>query len=199
VPGIQGRRISLETASKVWNACGLRVGALVTDNEAFHRKAVAENTACLCPNVIGQYVFAGLCQESHADLRAWYDRLRGYYREMLLGFSAGMRELAPEAIVSSPDASIYSVVDVRRMVDPDFDALDFVHYCASRGAVDLGGRPCTLLTAPMSGFYTVAPGQENPGRTQMRVAYVVPPEEMAHVPYLLVELLKQYEARRAER
>ena len=27
VPGIEGRRISIETASKVWNACGLRIGA----------------------------------------------------------------------------------------------------------------------------------------------------------------------------
>src|SRR5690606_13157045 len=49
VPGVEGRRIGLESASKVWNACGLRIGALVTDNEEFHRAAVAENTANLCP------------------------------------------------------------------------------------------------------------------------------------------------------
>jgi aspartate aminotransferase len=52
VPGIEGRRISIETASKVWNACGLRVGALVTDNKEFHEKSVAEYTANLCTNVI---------------------------------------------------------------------------------------------------------------------------------------------------
>ena len=44
-PGLAGRRISIETASKVWNACGLRIGALVTDNAEFHARAVAENTA----------------------------------------------------------------------------------------------------------------------------------------------------------
>jgi aspartate aminotransferase len=57
VPGIQGRRISIETASKVWNACGLRIGALVTDNVDFYQQSVAENTAGLCSNVIGQHIF----------------------------------------------------------------------------------------------------------------------------------------------
>ncbi len=56
VPGIEGRRISIETTSKVWNCCGLRIGALVTDNEDLHTKAVAENTANLCSSAIGQYI-----------------------------------------------------------------------------------------------------------------------------------------------
>ncbi len=60
VPGIEGRRISIETTSKVWNACGLRIGALVTDNYNFHEKAVFEATANLCPPALTQYVFGGL-------------------------------------------------------------------------------------------------------------------------------------------
>ena len=47
VPGIEGRRISLETASKVWNACGLRIGAIITDNKWCYEKSVAEYTANL--------------------------------------------------------------------------------------------------------------------------------------------------------
>src|SRR3990167_7533175 len=57
VPGVTGRRISIESASKIWDACGLRVGTLVTDNKEFHQQAIAENTANLCTNVIGQYIF----------------------------------------------------------------------------------------------------------------------------------------------
>ncbi|MEL0270120.1 MAG: aminotransferase class I/II-fold pyridoxal phosphate-dependent enzyme, partial [bacterium] len=38
VPGIKGRRISIESVSKVWNACGLRIGALVTDNKIMYQK-----------------------------------------------------------------------------------------------------------------------------------------------------------------
>jgi aspartate aminotransferase len=57
VPGIAGTRISIESASKVWNACGLRIGGLVTDNLDFHTKSVSEYTANLCANAIGQEIW----------------------------------------------------------------------------------------------------------------------------------------------
>ena len=199
VPGITGRRISIETASKVWNACGLRIGALVTDNLRFHQQAVAENTASLCPSALGQYVFGGLADVDHVDLRHWYQSQRDYYKKMLAHVANGIRRRMPSVVVSSPDASLYSVVDVRDAVEPGFDALDFVLYCATEGYVDVDGRKLTLLTAPMAGFYTVPEGHPNPGRTQMRVAYVQPPEHMAMVPRLFEELLQSYEARRMKK
>ena len=197
VPGITGRRLSIETASKIWNACGLRIGAVVTDNPEFHTRSVAEYTANLCANIVGQHVFGALAHESHDDLHRWYERQRAYYQQMLQTFTAEMRELVPSMIVSSPDAAIYSVVDVREVVAPGFDALDFVLYCASAGKVDLDGQPFTLLVAPMAGFYNAGPGEENPGRTQMRIAYVESPARMRLVPGLFAELLRQYEAQRA--
>ncbi|MEK7866572.1 MAG: aminotransferase class I/II-fold pyridoxal phosphate-dependent enzyme, partial [Planctomycetota bacterium] len=195
-PGVSGRRISIESASKVWNGCGLRIGALVTDSRAFHEKAVAENTAGLCSNAIGQWIFGALAGLPHAELRAWYERLRGYYRDMLLSFAAGMRDALPGVIVSSPDASIYSVVDVRKVVRPGFDALQFVDFCATKGRCDVEGRPMTLLTAPLAGFYKVAPGSPDPGLTQLRVAFVEPPETMRRVPALFAEMVRQFEAQR---
>jgi aspartate aminotransferase len=192
VPGITGCRISIETSSKVWNACGLRIGALVTDNPDFHARSVAENTAGLCSNVIGQYIFGALADEPHADLRKWYASQREYYQGMLRGFTTRMRDLMPEVIVSRPDAGMYSVVDVRNIVPADFDALEFVLFCARTGSVQVEGRPLTLLTAPMAGFYSVAAGVTNPGRTQMRIAYVDTPERMKLVPELLKGLLEQY-------
>ena len=198
VPGIEGRRISVESSSKVWNACGLRIGALVTDNEEFHNRAVAEYTANLCPNAIGQYIFAALAGESREDLRRWYDRQRGYYRSLLVELTSQMQQLLPGIIVSSPDAAIYSVVDVRQIVPAGFDAMDFVLYCAREGAVDLEGKRRTLLVAPMSGFYDLPPGK-NPGRTQMRIAYVEPPERMKLVPLLFKELLQFQTSRNKDR
>jgi len=196
-PGITGRRISIETASKVWNACGLRIGGLVTDNEDFSARAVAENTANLCSNMIGQWIFAALAEESHADLRAWYDRQRDYYRGMLADVTVRLRDLLPGVIVSRPDASLYSVVDVRDIVPADFEALDFVLWCAREGVLEIGGEKLTLLTAPMAGFYSCAPGRDNPGRTQMRIAYVQPPDRMRLVPDLLAALLERYLAQKA--
>ncbi len=114
---------------------------------------------------------------------------------MLNEFTERMNELLPGVIVSRPDASIYSVVDLRQLVDSDFDALQFVLFCATEGSLSLGDESLTLLTAPMAGFYNVKPGESNPGRTQLRVAYVESPERMKQVPELLAGLFKQYLAR----
>lgn len=192
VPGIEGRRISIETSSKVWNACGLRIGALVTDNESFHVKSVAENTANLCSNVIGQYIFGSLAHESTEDLQKWYKTQRDYYKNMLTVFTEDIKEKLPGVIVSSPDASIYSVVDVRNLVPKDFKAQDFVMYCASKGSVDVNGDKKTVLASPMSGFYSARGDVKNPGDTQMRISYVAPPDEMKLVPTLFSNLLNEY-------
>jgi len=185
---IAGRRISIETASKVWNACGLRVGAIVTDNKEFWEKAVAEYTANLCSNVIGQYIFAALAHEEHKDLNVWYQSQRKYYSDMMSRLTDKFKELLPGIIVSSPDASIYTVVDVRKIVKKGFNAKDFVMFCASRGNVD----GFTLLVSPMAGFYNTK--VNNPGKTQMRIAFVEQPELMEKVPRLFSELIIEYDS-----
>lgn len=197
VPGIEGRRVSIETTSKVWNACGLRIGAIITDNPDFHRQAIAEHTVSLCSSVIGQWIFGAVAHESHDDLRAWYAQQREYYKGMLFDFTSNMKSALPGVIVSSPDAALYSVVDVKNCVADGFDALEFVLWCAQEGSVDVDGKAMTVLTAPMGGFYSVPDGTPNPGRTQMRLAYVESPERMAVIPGILADLLKAYEAQRA--
>jgi len=196
VPGITGRRISIESSSKVWNACGLRIGALITDNKEFHEKSVAENTASLCPNAIGQYIFGSLAHEKAEDLKKWFSDQRGYYKKLMVEFTVDLKQKLPGVMVSSPDASIYSVVDVKKIARPGFDAKDFVLYCAQKGKAAINGRQMTLLVAPMDGFYNPKPGEENPGKTQMRIAYVVSPDEMKLVPELFTTLFKEYETGR---
>ncbi len=191
VPGITGRRISIESASKIWNACGLRTGALITDSLDFHRHAVAENTANLCANVIGQYIFGALLHESKEQLQAWFQQQRTYYRQMASTVTADLKKELPQLIVSAPDAALYTVVDVRNMFT-DFDATDFVMYCAQRGSVSVNGIQTTLLAAPMAGFYSPRFGASNPGKTQMRIAYVESPEAMAEVPKLFAQLLRDF-------
>ncbi|MBN1900181.1 aminotransferase class I/II-fold pyridoxal phosphate-dependent enzyme [Candidatus Sumerlaeota bacterium] len=192
IPGIRGRRISIETSSKVWNACGLRIGAIITDNEEFNRRCIAENTANLCPNVIGQYIFGALAHEKREDLQNWYAGLRSYYKDMMTRLTSDLKKLLPGIIVSSPDASIYSVIDVRNIAPEGFDSESFVLYCASEGKVELDGKMTTLLVSPMAGFYNVKKGEKNPGKTQMRIAYVETPENMKKVPGLFAELFEQY-------
>ena len=196
VPGIEGRRISIETASKVWNACGLRIGAVITDSPEFSNRCAAEYTANLCANAIGQYIFGALAHESKEQIADWCRSLREYYGDIIKKVSAELKRLEPGLIVSSPDASIYTVIDVRNIVKPGFDAIDFCLYCAGEGAVDLNGVQTTLLVAPMKGFYDIAKGDNNPGSTQFRISYVETPENMMKVPELFVKLIQKYEASR---
>jgi len=196
VPGIEGRRISIETASKVWNACGLRIGALITDSAEFNNRSIAEYTANLCANVIGQYIFGALAHESKEEIAAWCKKIREYYKEQILMVYNGLKEQEPGLIVSSPDAAIYSVVDVRNVVKPGFKAIDFILYCAQKGAVNINGVDTTLLVAPMKGFYNINEGEENPGNTQFRISFVESPENMAKIPELFVKLLREFEEQR---
>jgi aspartate aminotransferase len=189
-PGIRGGRIGIESASKVFNACGLRVGALVTDSQELHRRALAEYTANLSSNAIGQWIFGALAELSPAELGAWYAAQRAYYRELLRGSVAALRAEIPDLVVSSPEAALYSVLDLRRLVPDGFDAAGFVRFCAERGAVEIDGVPHTLLLAPMAGFQGGVP--DPAARTQLRLAYVEPPETMRKVPRLLKALLESY-------
>ncbi|MHC4391477.1 MAG: aminotransferase class I/II-fold pyridoxal phosphate-dependent enzyme [Planctomycetota bacterium] len=151
VPGVAGRRISIESASKVWNACGLRVGALVTDNEALHRRAVFEYTANLCSNVVGQYVFGALAHVPKGELATWFSEQRAYYQRVMDRVARGLREELPGLIVADPEASLYTVIDVRNIAPAGFSATRFVEACAARGREPIGNTPHTLLVAPMSG------------------------------------------------
>ncbi|NLX61354.1 MAG: aminotransferase class I/II-fold pyridoxal phosphate-dependent enzyme [Tissierellia bacterium] len=196
VPGIEGRRISIETASKGWNACGLRIGAVITDNKEFHTRSVAEYTANLCANAIGQYIFGALAHESKESILNWCKQQRDYYRDLIVKVYNKFKELEPGLIVSSPDASIYSVIDVKNVVKPGFDSIDFVLYCAEEGSVEVDGVETTLLVAPMKGFYDAENDEENPGKTQFRISFVETPENMEKVPELFVKLLRKYEAER---
>ncbi len=48
----------------------------------------------------------------------------------------------------------------------------------------------------MNGFYDIEADKENPGDTQFRISFVETPENIAKIPELFVELLRQYEAQR---
>jgi aspartate aminotransferase len=188
VPGIIGSRISIESSSKVWNACGLRIGGIVTDNQDYHKKAVSEYTANLCANVIGQEIFGALAHESHYDLKKWYQSQRDYYRELMLPLRKNLLNLIPGLIVTNPEAAIYFIIDFKNICNDSFNAKDFVQFCALKGKVNIEGKDYTLLLAPMAGFYS----DPDKGKTQMRVAMVEPMYLLEKMPQLLSKLYNSY-------
>ena len=189
VPGITGRRISIETVSKGLNGCGLRIGGLVSDNEQFCNSALSIAMAHICTNAIGQYIFGAIANESSEDLNRWYSDLRNYYKKQIQWVREKTLELIPEVIFSKVCSAIYSVVDLRNIVPHSFDSNDFVSYCAKSGSVPVGSKKMTLLTSPMSGFYAT---ENEFARTQIRISYVEDAENIKLIPQLLSRLLKDY-------
>ena len=188
ITGITGLRISIESASKVWNACGLRIGGLVTDNKEFHKGAVSEYTANLCANSIGQHIFGAMALESHEKLHQWYAKQREYYKSLMIFLRRKLIDKIPGLIVTHPEAAIYFVIDFRSICDDEFDSFEFVKYCASRGKVNIEGKYFTLLLAPMNGFYL----DSNNGKTELRIAMVEDPTLIAKTPELLNSLYNSY-------
>ena len=188
VPGIEGRRISIESVSKVWNACGLRIGALVTDNEIMYRKVRSEYTANLCANVIGQYIFGAVKHLSSEEILDWYSDQRAYYSKIINSLLKGLKDELPGIILSSPEASIYIVLDFKDVTPSDFDVSKFIEYCSLIGKVIVGETYYTLLLSPMNGFYS----DKLKGKKQARIALVESESKMKMVPHILSRLLKDY-------
>ena len=188
VPGIQGRRISIESVSKVWNACGLRIGALVTDNKIMYQKVRSEYTANLCANVIGQYVFGAVAQMSAVEIIDWYSKQRAYYSKTIIRLIKELKEELPGIILSSPGAAIYIVLDLKNITPSDFNASKFIEFCSSNGKIRINSKYYTLLLSPMEGFYN----QKLKGEKQVRIALVEPESKMKMVPKILSSLLENY-------
>ena len=188
LPDIKGRRISIESSSKIWNACGLRIGALLTDNKEFHHKAVSEYTANLCANAIGQEIFGVLANESHEKIQKWYKIQRDYYQDILLKLKKEFQKELPGLIVSEPEAALYFIIDFKNIADSNFESIKFVQYCAKKGKVQIEGKFYTLLLAPMDGFYL----NSKLGNTQLRIAIVETPKKMLLAPKVLSKLFVDY-------
>ena len=188
VPGINGRRISIESSSKMWNACGLRIGALVTDNQILHNKVASEYTANLCANVIGQYIFGSISTLSKNDIRNWYQDQRTYYYSLIKDLREELLINIPGIIVSNPESALYLVIDFKNIIDDEFNIINFIEYCATKGKCMVDKNNYTILLAPMTGFYF----NSNCGKTQARIAIVESKSLIEKVPQILSELIKDY-------
>ncbi len=188
LPGISGRRISIESSSKMWNSCGLRIGSLVTDNEVFHEKVVSEYTANLCANAIGQYIFSSILNLSKSEIRKWFKSQRVYYFNVMLELRSKLLEKIPDLIVSKPESALYFVIDFKMVFKNNFDIEKFIEYCATIGKSTINDNDYTILLAPMTGFYY----NRLDGITQARIAIVEPEKNIKIVPDILSNLIKNY-------
>jgi len=189
VPGIVGRRISIETISKGMNGCGLRIGAVVSDNKEFIAKAIIAYSSYLCAGMIDQYIVGSLANQSVLSLHKWYQKLCNYYQDLITSTTEKLKEALPNIILSKPKSAIYSVVDLRNLVPTDFNMNNFCIFCAQKGKIPIGKDYYTLLFAPLVNFYLIP---DTFATYQIRLSYVASREKISLIPDLLKALLEEY-------
>ena len=84
VPGIEGRRVSIESASKTFCFCAGHIGAFVSDNPELYEKALNIYGSDVASNAFSQRVFDMVGLLTLAELKQWFDGLRTYYYDKII-------------------------------------------------------------------------------------------------------------------
>ena len=172
--GIENNVILVDSVSKRYSECGLRIGALVIKNKAVRNNVMKFCQARLSPPLIGQ-----IAAEASIDTDGEY-MLKNYNeyvnrRKFLID---GLNRI--DGVYSPiPMGAFYTVA--RLPVD---DADKFCQWLLS----DFEYNKQTIFLAPASGFYTAA----GKGKDEVRIAYVLNKEDLAVCLKILEEALKVY-------
>lgn len=177
LPGIEEQVVLVDSVSKRYNECGIRIGALITKHPQLKKNVMKFCQARLSPPLLGQIVAEASIDASPEYMLATYNE----YVERRK-FLIDQLNKIPGCYTPIPMGAFYTVVKL-----PVDDADKFCEWCLSD--FDLDGE--TVFMAPASGFYTT-PGM---GKDEVRVAYVLEKEELAKAMKVLDAALKAYPGR----
>jgi aspartate aminotransferase len=172
--GIEQNVVLIDSVSKRYSECGLRIGALITKNKEVKRNVMKFCQARLSPPLIGQ-----IAAEASLDADPEY-MLNNYNeyvnrRKFLID---GLNRI--DGVYSPiPMGAFYTVA--RLPVD---NADNFCAWLLS----DFSYENQTVFLAPASGFYTAS----DKGMDEVRIAYVLKKEDLAVCLKILDAALKVY-------
>ena len=154
LPGIEENVVLIDSVSKRYNECGIRIGAIVTRHKELRANVMKFCQARLSPPLLGQIVAEASISTPEEYMKYVYDE---YLRRR--DFLIKRLNEIPGVYSPMPMGAFYTVASL-----PVEDADKFCKWCLDE--FDLDGD--TIFMAPASGFYTT-PGE---GRNQVRLAYV---------------------------
>ncbi len=177
LPGIEEQVVLVDSVSKRYNECGIRVGALITKHPELKTNVMKFCQARLSPPLLGQIV-------AEASIDTTPDYMLATYNEYVERSKFLIDEInkIPGCYTPIPMGAFYTVVKL-----PVDNADDFCQWCLRD--FDLNGE--TIFMAPASGFYTT-PGM---GHDEVRMAYVLNKADLARAMKILSEALKAYPGR----
>ena len=172
--GIEENVILIDSVSKRYSECGIRIGALVTKNKEVRKTVMKFCQARLSPPLLGQIAAEASMDAPKEYLMDVYDE----YVERRKFLIDGLNKI-PGVYSPIPMGAFYTVA--RLPVD---DADKFCAWLLS----DFEYEGCTVMMAPATGFYT----EPDCGKNEVRIAYVLNKEELKHALVVLGKALEAY-------
>ena len=173
--GIPEHVIMIDSVSKRYSECGIRVGMLVTHNKQVHDTVMKYCQARLSPPLLGQIVAEASIEGTELYAKECFDE----YKARRDFFIKGLNEI-PGVYSPMPEGAFYTVASL-----PVADAEDFCRWLLTDFRLD--GE--TVMMAPAAGFYST-PGL---GKNQVRMAYVLKIEDLAQALNILRAALEAYQ------
>lgn len=177
LPGIEEQVVLIDSVSKRYSECGIRIGALITKHKELKKNVMKFCQARLSPPLLGQIVAEASIDASKEYMLMTYNE----YVERRKFLIDGLNRI-PGVYSPIPMGAFYTVVSL-----PVDDAERFCAWCLEKFEFE----GATVFMAPASGFYTT-PGK---GRNEVRMAYVLKKEDLARALRVLAEALKAYPGR----
>lgn len=171
---IEQNVVLIDSVSKRYSECGIRIGALITKNKAVREAVMKFCQARLSPPLLGQIV----AEASLSTPQEYMDMVYDEYLSRRNFLIDGLNQI-PGVFTPSPMGAFYTMV--RLPVD---DSEEFCKWCLT----DFSYEGATVMMAPGTGFYS------NPedGKKEVRVAYILNKEDLAKALVVLRKALESY-------
>ena len=175
--GIEQNVVLIDSVSKRYSECGIRIGALITKNHELRKAVMKFCQARLSPPLIGQIVAEASLDASRNYMIRTYEE----YIERRNCLIDGLNKI-PGVYSPIPMGAFYTVARL-----PIDDSDKFCAWCLSE--FEYEGE--TVMMAPASGFYT----DPSKGCNEVRIAYVLKKEDLRRALFVLGKALEAYPGR----
>lgn len=177
LPGIEDQVVLIDSVSKRYSECGIRIGALITKNPEVRKAVMKFCQARLSPPLLGQIVAEASIDATPEYMLMTYNDYVDRRKFLIDGLNR-----IPGVYSPIPMGAFYTVVSL-----PIDDADRFCRWCLE----EFSFEGATVFMAPASGFYST-PGR---GKNEVRMAYVLNRDDLGHALRVLAEALKAYPGR----
>lgn len=175
--GIEENVVLIDSVSKRYSECGIRIGALITKNKAVRETVMKFCQARLSPPLIGQLIAEASIEGTEQYSREVYEE----YVERRKCLIDGLNRI-PGCYTPIPMGAFYTVAQL-----PVDDVDKFCAWCLT----DFNYEGETIMMAPATGFYS----DSELGRNQVRLAYVLKKEDLKRALIVLGKALETYNKR----